>query len=93
MSLAHHARQLRLGMELTQKELAERSGVALSSLRLFEQKGEISLASYVKLQLVLGNLEKIIAASKPQAEQFASLDAVLKADEIKARKRGKRSCA
>lgn len=35
-------------MNLTQEGLAERSGVPLSTLRKFEQKGMISLDSFLK---------------------------------------------
>ena len=47
--LAENIRERRLQMELTQEGLAERSGVSLSTLRKFEQKGSISLESFLKL--------------------------------------------
>lgn len=40
--------------KLTQKELSERSGVSLGSLKRFERTGEISLASLIKISFVLG---------------------------------------
>ena len=45
--LVENVRERRLQMELTQEGLAERSGVPLSTLRKFEQKGSISLESFL----------------------------------------------
>ena len=87
--LAENMRSRRLDMQLTQEGLASRSGVALPTLRQFEQKGSISLEGFLKLQMVLGGLEKIMEASKPLERQFSSIDEVLRADERPARKRGR----
>ena len=46
--IAENVRERRLQMDLTQEGLAERSGVPLSTLRKFEQKGNISLESFLK---------------------------------------------
>lgn len=43
--------------KLTQQQLAERSGVSLGSLKRFEQTGEISLTSLLKLAFVLDSLK------------------------------------
>ncbi|MCR9228284.1 MAG: helix-turn-helix domain-containing protein [Flavobacteriaceae bacterium] len=76
-------RDLRLGRGLTQKGLAERSGVSLSSLRKFEQKGIISLESFLKLALVLGCMDKLIEATEPMERNFLSIDDVLAKDDKK----------
>lgn len=88
--LAATIRERRLRMELTQEGLAVRSGVALPTLRKFEQKGVISLESFLKLLLVVGGLEEIIDALKPAPPTFASIEEVLKADDPFLRKRGRR---
>ncbi len=88
--LAENVRMRRLQMELTQVGLAERSGVALPTLRKFEQKGVISLESYLKLQMVLGGLEKILKATEIQKTDFFSIDDVLESSDTITRKRGKR---
>ena len=75
--LAEYARAKRLEMGLTQEGLANRSGVSLPTLRKFEQKSVISLESYLKLQMVLGQLENIVETVKPQQNQFSSIDEVL----------------
>ena len=88
--LAEHARARRLQMELTQEGLAGRSGVPLPTLRRFEQKGAISLESFLKLQMVLGGLEAILDAVRVREVRFSSIDDVLQADKTLTRQRGKR---
>lgn len=88
--LAEDARARRLQMELTQEGLAQRSGVPLPTLRKFEQKGAISLESFLKLQMVLGGLEDILKATQIKEAEFSSIDEVLVAGRAPTRKRGKR---
>ena len=89
--LAENLRERRLVMNLTQKGLAERSGVALPSLRKFEQKGAISLESLLKLLMVLGGLDEMVSATKQAQAAFSSIDEVLHADDKPTRKRGRRT--
>lgn len=77
-------------MELTQEGLAERSGVPLATLRKFEQKGAISLESFLKLLMVVGGLEDIINMLKPSKPKFTSIDDVLKDMNNTPRKRGRK---
>jgi len=88
--LAEQARARRLQMELTQEGLAERSGVALPTLRKFERTGVLSLESFLKLHMVLGGLEDILKATQIKQESFSSIDEVLKSDNVPIRKRGTR---
>jgi transcriptional regulator with XRE-family HTH domain len=88
--IATHVRDRRLLMELTQEGLAERSGVALSTLRKFEQKGLISLDSFLKILMVVGGLEEMLDALKPDKPAFNSIDDVLKQDDTIIKKRGRR---
>ena len=90
MKLAEHLRLRRLDMSLTQAGLAERSGVPLATVRKFEQKGVISLAGFLKLQMVLGCLEEMVKATQPVKVHFNSIDEVLETDSRPARKRGRR---
>ena len=91
VKLAHYARQKRLALNLTQSGLANRAGVSLSSLRKFEQKGLISLQSYLKILMVLNDLEKLLNAMKLENKQFLSIDDVLQDKTAKLPQRGKRS--
>jgi len=87
--LADNIRSRRLSAGLTQEGLAERSGVALPTLRKFEQKGIISLESFLKILMVVGGLEELLEAIKPVKPTFSSIDDVLKEDKS-IRKRGHR---
>ncbi|WP_316833437.1 helix-turn-helix transcriptional regulator [Pedobacter nutrimenti] len=86
--LAKNIQERRLSMELTQQGLAERSGVPLATLRKFEQKGSISLESFLKLLMVVGGLEETIQVLKPSKPNFTSIDEVLKDTNSITRKRG-----
>lgn len=86
--IAQNIRAKRLSMGLTQKGLSERSGVPLPTLRKFEQKGLISLESFLKLLMIIGGLEELIGVLKPSRPVFNSIDEVLKNTNNKERKRG-----
>lgn len=88
--LVDNIRERRLQMNLTQEGLAERSGVPLPTLRKFEQRGLISLESFLKLLSVLGGLQEMLDALKPQEQRFKSIDDVLKTEGKSIKKRGSR---
>lgn len=69
----------RLAMNLTQRELAARSGVTWASLKRFERQGLIALDSLLKLALVLECLDAFdrLAAESPTLPAAHSLDALL----------------
>jgi transcriptional regulator with XRE-family HTH domain len=86
--LADTIRDKRLVQNLTQEGLSDRSGVPLATLRKFEQKGSISLESFLKLIWILGGLEEVINALKAEKATFNSIDEVLANSIVKERKRG-----
>jgi len=89
--LAQSIRARRLNLELTQEGLAERSGVALSTLRKYEQKGVISLDSFLKLLSVVGGLEELVTSLEPPKINFKTIDDVLKEnDNVAKRQRGRK---
>jgi transcriptional regulator with XRE-family HTH domain len=90
-ALAENVRARRIAMGLTQAGLSKRSGVALATLRKFEQTGMVSLDSLLKLMFVVGGLENMVKASAPEQTAFSSIDEVLADDKKPARKRGYRS--
>jgi transcriptional regulator with XRE-family HTH domain len=90
-ALAQHTRQRRLQLNLTQKGLAARSGVPLPTLRKFEQKGAISLESFLKIQMVLGTLDALVEVTMPTEPSFLSIDDVLSEENPPTRKRGTRT--
>lgn len=77
-------------MELTQEGLSERSGVPLATLRKFEQKGVISLESFLKLLMVVGGLEEMMGVLKRSKPKFTSIDDVLDTTDNLIRKRGRK---
>ncbi len=88
--LAEQSRLHRLQLGLTQEGLAERSGVPLPTLRKFEQKGLISLESFLKIQMVLGGIDNILKATQIKNTPFSSIDDVLSAGRAPTRQRGRR---
>ena len=76
--LAKRAQKKRLSLNFSQKTLAERSGVSLASLKVFERSGKISLESLLKIALVLDSLEEFTALFKDVSEAAPrSLDELL----------------
>jgi DNA-binding Xre family transcriptional regulator len=71
--IAERGRALRIARGWTQRELAERSGVALGTLRLFERTGKIALERLVRISVVLD-------AVRPFGELFAAPPAATLAD-------------
>lgn len=51
--IAERIRAIRKRRKLSQKELGEKSGVSLGSMKRFEQSGEISLLSLTKIAIAL----------------------------------------
>ena len=85
--LAKSAQKKSLMMNLSQKTLADRSGVSLASVKQFERTGKISLMSLLKIALVLDCLDsfgELFPLHNPR--KFLSLDDLLKDD---TRKRGR----
>ncbi len=90
-ALAANMRERRLAINLTQAGLSKRSGVALATLRKFEQTGAISIDALFKLMLVVGGLDQVIEASKPDQARFASIDDVTSGAEQPKRQRGSKT--
>ncbi|MEI8026783.1 MAG: helix-turn-helix transcriptional regulator [Pseudomonadota bacterium] len=55
-AIARRARSLRISLNIQQKELSEKSGVPLPTLRKFEQTGVISLNALIRIAMALGAL-------------------------------------
>lgn len=75
--IAQQARALRLKLNLSQQTLSAKSMVSYGSLKKFEQTGQISLESLLKLAIVLGAMESFKALFAP-----APLAAALSLDEL-----------
>lgn len=81
--VAKRAKAMRLAHNLSQKSLADRSGVSEASLKRFERTGEIAFVSLLKISTILGCMDDFGAL-------FARREA-LSIDEIakKSRMRGR----
>lgn len=55
-------RSHRIKSGYSQKELSERSGVKLSTLRIFEQKGEISLSHLIQILRIFDLIDSVVNA-------------------------------
>jgi len=58
LAYAKRVRALRIQFGITQKELAQRVGVAEGTIKRFERTGEIQLRSLLAIALVLGRLDE-----------------------------------
>ncbi|MBE5918508.1 MAG: helix-turn-helix transcriptional regulator [Pseudobutyrivibrio ruminis] len=73
--IASNVQKLRKRKKISQKELAERSGVSLGSIKRFEQTGEISLQSLTKIAIALraeDELESLFTSAN-----FESIEEIL----------------
>ena len=86
--IAKKAKDKRLKLNLSQQSLSEKSGVSYGTLKKFEQKGQISLESLLKIALALGEMDKFEHLfAKGDDELPASLDELLDDNQ---RKRGRK---
>lgn len=75
LDLAKKLQKIRKRRKITQKQLADRSNVSYATLKKFEQTGQISLISLVKITMELGMADEIKALfSKPI---YLNIDEVL----------------
>lgn len=86
--IASGARGRRLELNLSQQTLSKKSGVSYGALKKFEQTGQISLESLLKIALILGKIDEfnVLFAPAP-ATSALSLDELISQEK---RKRGRR---
>jgi transcriptional regulator with XRE-family HTH domain len=88
LMLARRVKALRLDRGWTQRELAERAGIALATYRQFERTGTVSLERLLKLSTILdarSGFDQLFV--RPPARSLAELEEVTNR---RTRKRGKR---
>lgn len=59
LEMAERMKKVRLAQNMSQKELAEKSGIPLPTLRRFEATGEVSLKALVNFALALRKAEDL----------------------------------
>ena len=87
--IAERMRQRRLGLNLTQQRLADKSGVSLGTLKRFESNCEISLKHLLMLAVVLDATDDFILLFS--RKQYESIDDLLEETKSKSRERGRRN--
>lgn len=85
--LGKRLRRRRLAENLTQAGLADRSGVPLGTLKKFEHTGAISLVSFIRLLVALGEQASLERLMEKDNQDAITLDQLLSVP--KARKRGR----
>jgi len=65
MEIAANLKKLRKQRKLSQKALAEKAGLSYGSMKRFEQTGEISLESLLKIAIVLDETAPFEGLFKP----------------------------
>lgn len=85
--IAQQLRTLRLELNLSQQTLSQKSGVSYGSLKKFEQAGQISLESLLKLAAVVGRMDDFKGLFAPAPGSALSLGELLKSEK---RKRGRK---
>ena len=58
LELAQKVKKLRKSKKMSQADLSKRANLSLGSLKRFEQTGQISLESLLKIAFILGRLEE-----------------------------------
>ncbi len=88
-NIAASLKQRRLELNITQTELAEKSGVSYGSIKRFETKYEISLSNLLMIAVVLNATEefKLLFSKK----QYTTIEEIVKMTEKKERKRARKS--
>ncbi|MCY4234049.1 MAG: helix-turn-helix transcriptional regulator [Bacteroidetes bacterium] len=86
--IALNLRKRRLSLNLTQVGLSQRFGVALATLRKFEQSGEISIDKLLKTLLIVGGLNKTIDTTAPEPQTFSTIKDVISGKVKPERQRG-----
>ena len=68
LELASRFREIRRNKKISQSQLANKSGVSLGSIKRFEQTGQISLESLLKLAHLFDRLSDFDAIFKVDAD-------------------------
>lgn len=86
-NIAQKAQKRRLELNISQNDLALKSGVSLGSIKRFENKNEISLKSLLKIAFILQSTDEFDALFTKK--QYISINDVVKS--VKTHKRAGRT--
>jgi len=85
--IAQRSKQRRLEKNITQEELAKRSGVSYGSIKRFESKAKISLHNLLLIALALDAMEEF--AKLFSRQNYQSIHEITKEKTAKQRKRAR----
>jgi transcriptional regulator with XRE-family HTH domain len=77
----------RLELNITQSELASKSGVSLGSIKRFETTAEISLKNLLMIALVVGSSDEFLQLFT--RKNYKSIEEVISSGKVKTRKRAR----
>ena len=87
-TIAGNFKSRRLELNITQQELARRSGVSYGSVKRFESKHEISLKSLIQLSMVLNLSDEFLLLFTER--KYESIDDVFRESDARYRKRARK---
>jgi len=85
------ASKLRIRLNMTQKEFATKAGISFATYRKFEQTGQTSLVTFIKILRYLGVLKEISDLMSLDDIKKYGIDEYMKLSSVKDRKRVKSS--
>ncbi|MEA2100443.1 MAG: helix-turn-helix transcriptional regulator [Campylobacterota bacterium] len=89
--LGERASKLRIRLNMTQKEFATKAGISFATYRKFEQTGQTSIVTFLKILRYLGVLKDISDLMSMDDVQNYGINEYMKLSSIKERKRVKSS--
>lgn len=75
LEIAKNIRKKRKKLKLTQEEFAKKSGVSFGSIKRFENTGEISLFSLVKIAIILNCENELLELFKQN--EYNSIEEII----------------
>ena len=89
--LGKRASKLRIRLNITQKEFATKAGISFATYRKFEQTGQTSLITFIKILRYLGVLKEIADLMSLDDIKKYGIEEYIKLSGIRDRKRVKSS--
>ena len=85
--IAARAKQLRLAVNITQQQLAQKTGVSLGSIKRFETTGLISLQNLLRIAVTLNAVDDF--TNLFAHTNYSSIDEVVKHQKVKKRQQAR----